>query len=80
MIAAVDIDWGALGQAAWVSAIAGLVILVIASVAVSSSLRAAAGRDQTGGATAVGGYSVLTGACVLALVAIVVYGIHLIAS
>ena len=35
-----EIDWAALGQAAWTSVAIGLGVLLVAGVAVSSSLRA----------------------------------------
>jgi hypothetical protein len=80
MIAAIDVDWGALAEAGYVSAIAGLVIVVIAAVAVVSSLKAAQGRAQGGGASAAGLYGAVTIACVVALAAIVVYGIYLLTA
>jgi hypothetical protein len=80
MIAAIDVDWGALAEAGYVSAIAGLVIAVIAAVAVVSSLKAAQGREQAGGASAAGLYGALTIGCVVALAAIVVYGVYLLTA
>ena len=69
MIAA--IDWGALGEAAWVSVAVGLGVLLVATVAVTSSLRS---QDARGGtATAYGALSVI---CVIALAAAVIAGIY----
>jgi hypothetical protein len=70
-----EIDWAALGQAAWTSVAIGLGVLLVAGVAVTSSLRAqdARGSGQIGGAV----YNVLTIACVVALFAAVVIGIYI---
>jgi hypothetical protein len=71
-----EIDWAALGQAAWTSVAIGLGVLLVAGVAVSSSLRAqdARGSGQGGGAAVL---NVLTIACVVALFAAVVIGIYI---
>ena len=70
-----EIEWNLLGEAAYVSVAVGLGVLLAATVAVTSSLRAqdarAAGRG--GAATALGAVTVI---CVLALVAAVVLGIY----
>jgi hypothetical protein len=68
-----EIDWAALGQAAWTSVAIGLGVLLVAGVAVTSSLRA---QDSRGGASAVV-LNVLTIACVVALFAAVVIGIYI---
>jgi hypothetical protein len=74
MIAAIDIDWGALLEAAVVSAVFGIGVILVAGVAVVASLR---GQDrdlaQRGGVLA---YQVLTGACVLGIAAAVVLAIY----
>jgi hypothetical protein len=70
-----EIDWAALGQAAWTSVAIGLGVLLVAGVAVSSSLRAqdARGSGHSGGGAV---FNVLTIACVVALAAAVVIGIY----
>ena len=71
-----EIDWGALGEAAYVSIGVGLGVLLVAGVAVTSSLRAQDARASgQGGGGAV--LNVLTIACVVALVAAVVIGIYI---
>jgi hypothetical protein len=75
--ASIDVDWTALGKAGYVSAIAGLLVLAVAGLGVVSSLKAQDGKAQTGGASAVGAYGVITIACVVALFAIAGYGIYL---
>ncbi len=71
-----EIDWAALGQAAWTSVAIGLGVMLVAGIAVTSSLRAqdARGWGHGGGAAAV--YHVLTVACVVALLAAVIIGIY----
>jgi hypothetical protein len=75
--ASVDVDWSALGKAGYVSAIAGLLVLALAGLGVVSSLKAQDGKSQSGGASAVGAYGVVTIACIVALFAIAAYGIYL---
>ena len=74
MIAA--IDWGALGQAAWTSVLIGLGVLLVATVAVTSSLR---GQDAkaAGKGTAAPAFGAVTVACVIGLAAVVVIGIYI---
>ena len=72
-----DIDWGALGEAAYVSVVAGIVVLVLAAVAVSSSLRAQETRTEGGAGGIVAASGAVTIACIAGLVAIVAYGIYL---
>jgi hypothetical protein len=67
-----EIDWSALGQAAWTSVAIGLGVLLVAGVAVTSSLRA---QDSRGGDSTV--LNVLTIACVVALLAAIVIGIYI---
>jgi p-aminobenzoyl-glutamate transporter AbgT len=69
------IDWAALGQAAWVSVVIGLGVLLIAAVAVTSSLRAQDARGPGGGSPAV--YGAVTVLCVIALAAAIVIGIYI---
>jgi len=74
VIAAIDIDWGKLLEAAVVSAAFGIGVVVVAGVAVVASLRA---QDRTaaqrGGVVA---YQLLTGACVLGITAAIVLAIY----
>ena len=71
-----EIDWAALGQAAWTSVAIGLGVLLVAGVAVTASLRAQDARASGhGGGGAV--FNVLTIACVVALFAAVVIGIYI---
>jgi hypothetical protein len=70
-----EIDWGALGQAVWTSVAIGLGVLLVAGVAVTSSLRAQDARASGHGGGAV--YNVLTIACVVALFAAVVIAIYI---
>lgn len=73
MILAVDIDWASLLEAAYVSAAFGIGVMLVAGVAVVASLQAQdRQRAHQGGAVAL---HVLTGVCVLAIVAAVVLGI-----
>jgi hypothetical protein len=70
------VDWAALAQAAWVSIVIGLGILIVAAVGVAASLRAQDDRaaGSNGAAVAFGGVTI---ACVVGLVGAVVYGIYL---
>ena len=71
-----EIDWAALGQAAWTSVAIGLGVMLVAGVAVTSSLRAQDARASgQGGGGAV--LNVLTIACVVALFAAIVIGIYI---
>jgi hypothetical protein len=77
ILAKVDIDWGALAEAGYVSAIAGLAVLVIAALAVGSSLLAQDAKAKPGGGGSASAYAAGTIVCVAALAAIVAYGIYL---
>ena len=66
-----EIDWAALGEAAWISVAVGLGVLLVAAMAVTSSLRA---QDSRGGTATV--HSALTIVCIVALVAAVILGIY----
>ena len=70
------VDWAALAQTAWVSAVIGLGILVVGAVGVAASLRAQDDRAAgvNGAALAFGGITVV---CVVGLVGAVIYGIYL---
>jgi hypothetical protein len=71
-----EIDWAALAQAAWTSVAIGLGVMLVAGVAVTSSLRAQDARASgQGGGGAV--LNVLTIACVVALLAAIVIGIYI---
>ena len=69
------VDWGKLWQAAWVSAVFGIGVVLIAGLAVVASLRSQDRRQaQQGGAIA---FDIVTGACVLAIAAAIVLGIYI---
>ena len=76
MTTVAEIDWAALGQAAWVSVAIGLGVLLVAAVAVTSSLRAQDARcvGQSGAASV---FNAVTVICVIALIAAVVIGIYI---
>jgi hypothetical protein len=74
-LAAVDIDWGALLEAAYVSAAFGLGVLAIAGLAVVASLRA---QDRKGaGQSGVLALNAVTGASVVVIVAAIAFGIYI---
>jgi hypothetical protein len=70
------VDWAALWQAAWVSIVIGLGVLIVAAVGVAASLRAQDDRTAGAGGAAVvfGGITIV---CVAGLVGAVIYGIYL---
>jgi hypothetical protein len=73
MIFAIDVDWSSLLEAAYISAAFGIGVILVAGVAVVASLQAQdRQKAHQGGAMA---FHVLTGACVLAIVAAVILGI-----
>jgi hypothetical protein len=76
MLASSIIDWHSLWEAVYISVLVGLGVLVVAAIAVASSLRSqdlrAAGNE--GGSVVLGGLTVV---CVLALAGAVVTGIYL---
>jgi hypothetical protein len=76
MITFADIDWGALGQAVLTSVVIGLGVLLVAGIAVVTSLRAQDARsvNQNGAAAAFGA---ITAICVIALAAAIVIGIYI---
>jgi heme/copper-type cytochrome/quinol oxidase subunit 2 len=71
-----EIDWHALTEAAYVSIVVGLGVLLVAAFAVISSLRAQEARadGQTGTSTAL---NAVTAICVIALAAAIVIGIYI---
>ena len=73
MIFAIEIDWSSLLEAAYISAAFGIGVLLVAGVAVVASLQAQdRQKAHQGGAVAL---HVLTGACVLLILAAVAVGI-----
>jgi hypothetical protein len=73
MIFAIDVDWSSLLEAAYISAAFGIGVILVAGVAVVASLQAQdRQKGHQGGAVA---FHVLTGVCVLAIVAAVILGI-----
>jgi hypothetical protein len=70
------VDWHALGQAAWVSVVIGLGILLVAAVGVAASLKAQDDRTAGSNGAAVA-YMGVTVVCVAGLFAAVIYGIYL---
>ena len=73
MIATIDVDWGALLEALYVSAIAGLGVIALATIAVSSELRGAESRGSGGSV----GYRAVTVLAIVGLVAVIVFGIYI---
>jgi hypothetical protein len=74
MIAGIDIAWGSLLEAAVVSAVFGIGVILVAGVAVLASLRAQDRQlAQRGGVLA---YQIVTGACVLGIAAAIVLAIY----
>ena len=73
------VDWAALWQAAWVSIVIGLGILVVGAVGVAASLRAQDDRTagDNGAAVVFGGVTIV---CVAGLIGAVIYGIYLLAQ
>jgi len=75
ILAAIDVDWGKLGEAAYVSAAFGLGVMLVGGLAVLSSLR---GRDvKASGHSGALAFDVVTGLCVLAIVAAIAFGIYI---
>jgi hypothetical protein len=73
------VDWAALAKTAWVSALIGLGVLIVAAIGVSASLKAQDDR-HAGANTAAVTYGAVTVLCVAGLIVAVVYGIYLIAQ
>jgi hypothetical protein len=73
------VDWGALAQAAWISAVIGIGVLVVGAIAVASSLKAQDDRGN-GANTAAVAYGAVTVLAVAGLIVAIVYGIYLIAQ
>jgi heme/copper-type cytochrome/quinol oxidase subunit 2 len=70
------IDWGALGQAVWTSVVIGLGVLIVAALAVVTSLRSQDARNY-GRGSAAASYAAITTLCVIALAAAIVVGIYI---
>ena len=78
MILATVVDWGKLLQAAYVSAVFGIGVVVIGGLAVVASLRSQdRRRAHRGGVIAL---DVVTGACVLAIAGAIVLGVYIMVS
>ena len=78
MILAGVVDWGKLLEAAYVSAVFGIGVVLIGGVAVVASLRSQdRRRAHRGGVIAL---DVVTGACLLAIAGAIVLGIYIMAS
>jgi predicted benzoate:H+ symporter BenE len=65
------VDWGALAQVAYISAVAGVAIAGVLGLGIVSALRA---QDERGGGALV--LNLVTAACVLAVLAAAVVGIY----
>jgi UPF0716 family protein affecting phage T7 exclusion len=74
MLAEIDIDWGALLQVVYISAIAGILIATVLGVGITAQLRA---EDSEGGGSVLGLHAV-TIVSVLIVAAAVVTGIYFI--
>jgi hypothetical protein len=78
MIGASTVDWGKLVEAAYVSAAFGIGVLLIGALAVVASLRSEDRRRASrGGAIPL---DVVAGACALAIVGAIAFGIYIMAS
>ena len=78
MIGSALVDWGKLLEAAYVSAVFGIGVLLIGGLAVVASLRSQdRRRAHRGGALVL---DVVTGACVLAIAGAIALGIYIMAS
>ena len=78
MILATVVDWGKLLQAAYVSAVFGIGVVLIGGLAVVASLRAQdRRRAHRGGVVAL---DVVTGACVLAIAGAIALGVYIMAN
>ncbi len=78
MILATVVDWGKLLEAAYVSAVFGIGVVLIGGLAVVASLRSQdRRRAHRGGVIAL---DVVTGACVLAIAGAIALGIYIMAN
>ena len=74
-LGAIDIDWGALLEAAYVSAAFGIGVLAIAGIAVVASLRAQDRRHA--GQSGVLALNAVTGISVVIIATAIVFGIYI---
>jgi hypothetical protein len=78
VILATVVDWGKLLEAAYLSAVLGIGVVLIGGLAVVASLRAQdRRRAYRGGVIAL---DVVTGACVLAIAGAIALGIYIMAN
>jgi hypothetical protein len=70
------VDWGKLVEAAYTSAIFGLGVMLLGGFAVFASLKGQDLKKEQHGGGAIA-YDVATGACVLGILAAVVFGIYI---
>jgi hypothetical protein len=78
VILATVVDWGKLLEAAYLSAVLGIGVVLIGGLAVVASLRAQdRRRAHRGGVIAL---DVVTGACVLAIAGAIALGIYIMAN
>jgi hypothetical protein len=73
LLAEIDIDWGALGEVAYISAISGVLIAAVLGLGITAQLRA---QDQEGGGAL--GLHAVTIISVLLVAAALVTGIYFI--
>jgi hypothetical protein len=75
LFAAIEIEWDKLGEAALWSAVFALGVMLVGGLAVVASLR---GQDRKGsGQGGMPAYDVVTGACVIVIVAAIAFGISI---
>lgn len=75
LLAAIDIDWGKLGEAALWSAVFALGVMLIGGLAVVASLH---GQDRkAAGQGGVVAYDAVTVGCVILIAAAIVFGIYI---
>jgi hypothetical protein len=75
LLAAIEIEWDKLGEAALWSAVFALGVMLVGGVAVVASLR---GQDRkSSGQGGVLAYDAVTGACVIVIVAAIAFGIFI---
>jgi len=75
MLAAIDVDWGKLGEAAYTSAAFALGVMLVGGLAVVASLRSRDTKESGRGGVLV--YDAVTGLCVIVIVAAIAFGIYI---
>lgn len=75
ILAAIDVDWGKLFEAAYVSAGFALGVMLVGGLAVVASLRGQDLKESGQGGTVA--YNAVTGVCVLLIGAAIVFGIYI---